>query len=461
MAEKLTSHSEKMGTMPVGRLLITMAAPMMVSMLTQAFYNVVDSVYVARVSEESLSALSLVFPAQNLMIGIGTGTGVGIGTLIARALGAGDNARANKIAGNSVFLMVCCWAMMFLFGLLGAERFVCGQTDDPLIREAGVSYLRIVTMGSFFLYAEMGFNRLLQSTGLTNKSMWGQFTGAVTNIILDPFFIFGWCGLPAMGTAGAAIATVIGQIVGTTVAIALNLRYNRELHITLRDVLPEGRLIAAVYRIAFPSILMMAVGSVMNYMMNGILISFTATAVAVFGVYFKLQSFAFLPVFGLNNAMIPIIGYNYGARDRERIYSALRYSVLFAVSFMLLAMLIFQLFPRTLLGLFNASGNMLAIGVPALRRISMCFIFAGFCIVSGSACQALEMPMASLITSILRQVVVLVPAAMLLARSGDVSMVWWAFPIAEVMSLLASAFFLRRALRKLDRHFAETAEVQA
>ena len=454
--EKLTSR--RMGEMQEGKLLLSMALPMMISMLTQALYNVVDSVYVSMVSEDCLAALSLAFPAQNIMIGIATGTGVGVSTLISRALGSGRPDRANRAAGNSLFLMLCCWALMALFGVFGARWFIASQTDNAVIRDYGASYLQIVTIGSLCLYAEFGFNRLLQSTGLTKLSMWVQLTGAVTNIILDPFFIFGWCGLPAMGTAGAAIATVIGQAVGASVAVAVNLRRNRELCVRLRDIRPDGWIIRQVYRIGFPSIIMMAIGSVMTYCMNDILIAFSSTAVAVFGAYFKLQSFVFMPVFGLNNGMIPIIGYNYGAGKKERIYRTIRFAALYATIIMLLGAALFQLFPSALLRAFSASGEMLRIGVPALRRISISFLLAGVSVVASSACQALDRSIYSLYIAFLRQIVVLVPAAYLLARTGDVNMVWWAFPIAEVMSFAVSTLLVRRALRRMERSLEGRAE---
>ena len=428
-----------------------MAVPMMLSMLVQALYNIVDSIYVAQVSEDCLSALSLAFPAQNIMIGLGTGTGVGVSPLISRALGRGDGRQASRVAGNAVFLGICCWLLMALFGIFAAGAFIRSQTDIASIRSYADSYLRIVTIGSFFVYQEICVERLLQSTGMTRLSMWTQMIGAVTNIVLDPFFIFGWCGLPALGTAGAAIATVIGQAVGTAVGFAFHFRRNTELPIRVSDLRPQGRLIQDIYRIGFPSIIMMVVSSFTNYMMNIILIGFTSTAVAVYGAYFKIQSFFFMPVFGINNGLIPIIGYNYGARKKERIYRTLRFGVLYASCFMLLGFALFQLIPHILLGIFNPSPAMLAIGVPALRRISLSFLFAGFCIVAGSACQALDRSVSSLAVSILRQVVALIPAAWLLSLTGDVNNVWWCFPIAELMSLAASVFFLRRALQGMER----------
>ena len=455
MATPKRIDSGRMGEMPEGKLLLTMAVPMMLSMLVQALYNIVDSIYVAQVSEDCLSALSLAFPAQNIMIGLGTGTGVGVSTLISRALGRGDGKQASRVAGNAVFLGLCCWLLMALFGIFAADVFIRSQTDIASIRSYADSYLRIVTIGSAFVYQEICVERLLQSTGRTRLSMWTQMIGAVTNIILDPFFIFGWCGLPAMGTAGAAIATVIGQAVGTAVGYGLHFRQNTELPLRFSDLHPQGRLIREIYRIGFPSIVMMVVASFTNYMMNIILIGFTSTAVAVYGAYFKIQSFFFMPVFGINNGLIPIIGYNYGARKKERIYRTIRYGVLYACCFMFLGLALFQLIPQVLLGIFSPSEAMLAIGVPALRRISLSYLFAGFCIVAGSTCQALDRSMNSLFVSILRQVVALIPAAWLLSRTGDVNMVWWAFPIAEIMSLIASAFFLRNALKGMERTLSD------
>jgi putative MATE family efflux protein len=455
MANVRKIDSSRMGEMNEGKLLLSMAVPIMLSMLVQALYNIVDSIFVARVSEDCLSALSLAFPAQNVMIGLGTGTGVGVSTLVSRALGRRDGRQASRVAGIAVFLSVCCWVLMALFGIFGADAFIHSQTDLANIHQYADDYLRIVTIGSLFLYLEVSVERLLQSTGLTRLSMWTQMIGAVTNIILDPFFIFGWCGLPAMGTAGAAIATVIGQSFAAAAGFFFHFRYNRELPIQLQDCLPDWEIIRDIYRIGFPSIVMMVIASFTNYAMNIILVGFTSTAIAVYGSYFKIQSFFFMPVFGLNNALIPIIGYNYGARKKERIYNTFKFGVLYASFFMLLGLMLFQLFPQMLLGIFNPSEHMLSIGVPALRRISLSYIFAGFCIVAGATCQALDRSMYSLFVSVLRQLLALVPAAWLLAQTGDVNMVWWAFPIAEIISLVASALFLRSAFRGMERTLRE------
>ena len=449
--------SSRMGEMPEGKLLLTLAVPMMLSMLVQALYNIVDSVYVSRVSEDCLSALSLAFPAQNIMIGLGTGTGVGVSTLVSRALGSKNQDLASRTAGTALALGVCCWLLMALFGIFGADWFIRSQTSIESIRGYTDSYLRIVTIGSFFVYQEINAERLLQSTGLTTLSMWTQMAGAVTNIILDPFFIYGWCGLPAMGTAGAAIATVIGQAVGMALGFWFHFKKNRELPIHFSHMRLPLSIVRDIYRIGFPSILMVAIGSVTNYLMNIILIGFTSTAVAVYGAYFKIQSFFFMPVFGLNNGIIPIIGYNYGAKKKERIYRTIRYGVVYASFFMLLGLACFQLIPRVFLGAFSPSETMLAIGVPALRRISLSFILAGFCIVAGSACQALDKSLYSFFVSVLRQIVALIPAAWLLSLTGNVNNVWWCFPIAELMSLVASVFFLRKALRDMERKLAVSA----
>ena len=443
--------SSRMGEMPEGKLLLTLAVPMMLSMMVQALYNIVDSIYVARVSEDCLSALSLAFPAQNIMIGLGTGTGVGVSTLVSRALGRKDQKQASNIAGTAIAISVCCWILMAVFGLFGASWFIRSQTDIVSIRNYADSYLRIVTIASLFLYLQICVERLLQSTGLTRLSMWTQIIGAVTNIILDPFFIYGWCGLPAMGTAGAAIATVIGQASAAASGFFFHFKKNKELPLSFSDIRLDWHIVAQIYRIGFPSILMVGIGSITNYLMNIILIGFTSTAVAVYGAYFKIQSFFFMPVFGLNNGLIPIIGYNYGARKKERIYRTIRFGVLYASFFMVLGLICFQLFPGLLLSIFKPSEAMLSIGIPALRLISLSYIPAGFCIIAGSACQALDKSIFSFFVSVLRQIVALVPSAWLLSMTGNVNNVWWCFPIAEVMSLAASIFFLRLALKGMEQ----------
>ena len=436
------ARSRRMGEMPEGKLLLSMAVPMMLSMLVQALYNIVDSVYVARVSEDCLSALSLAFPAQNILIGLGTGTGVGVSTMLSRALGSRDNKLANRVAGNSLFLCVCCWIIMAVFGIFFADAFIRSQTDIESIRSYGDSYLRIVTIGSVFVYFEINFERLLQSTGQTKLSMWAQMIGAVANIILDPFFIYGWCGLPAMGTTGAAIATVIGQAFGALAGFLFHHKHNKEVNIRLSDCRPDGHIILDIYRIGFPSILMVGIGSLTNYLMNRILMAFTSTAVAVYGAYFKLQSFFFMPVFGLNNGITPIIAYNYGAQQRNRMIKTIRISLTTAFCLTFIGFLCFEGIPQVLLGMFNASDAMLKIGVPALRIIGIHYLIAWFCIIAGTVFQALGKAVFSMIVSIMRQLVVLIPAAYILSKIGGLHIVWWAFPIAEVISFIVSTAFL-------------------
>jgi len=446
--------SGRMGEMPEGKLLLTLAVPMMISMLVQAMYNIVDSIYVSRVSEDCLTALSLVFPAQNIMIGLATGTGVGVASLISRALGRHDRESAAKVAGNALFLCVCCWMLIAAFGIFAANWFINTQTDIKVIQDYSSSYLKIVTIASLFVYFEICFERFLQSSSLTKYSMWVQIVGAVINIILDPFFIYGWCGLPAMGTAGAAIATVIGQALASLLGLYYHLIYNKEVPLGIKYIRPDGGIIGNIYKIGFPSIIMMCIGSATNYIMNRLLIAFTTTAVAVYGAYFKLQSFFFMPVFGINNGIIPIIGYNYGAGKPQRIHRTIRYGVLYAAVFMVAGFALFELIPDVLLSIFKPSQEMLFIGTKALRRIAPHFPIAAFCIVAGSACQALDKSIFSLITSIMRQLLALIPAAYLLSLTGDVNNIWWCFLIAEFVSFACSSLFLRKTLKDADRKLA-------
>lgn len=442
-------QENKMGVMPVNKLLLSMSLPMMLSMLVQALYNIVDSIYVARICEDALTAVSLAFPMQSLMIALGGGTGVGINALLSRALGEGDKEKANKAALNGVFLALLSFVAFFVIGLVATEPFYKSQTDDPEIVEFGIKYLKIVSCCSIGLYTQFVFERLLQSTGKTVYAMVTQSIGAVINIILDPILIFGLLGAPEMGVAGAAIATVAGQIAAGIVAVIINIKKNDELHLDFKKFKPDWKIIGQIYRVGIPSIIMQSIGSVMVYCMNQILIVFSTTATAVFGVYFKLQSFIFMPVFGLNNGMVPIIAYNYGARKKQRLIKTMKLSVVYAMAIMILGFLAFQIFPETLLGFFEASSDMLAMGVPALRIISMHFLVAGFCIISGSTFQALGNGIYSMITSFTRQIIVLLPAAYLLSLLGNVDYVWWSFPIAELASMIASIFFLVRINKKI------------
>ena len=438
----------KMGVAPIGRLLFTMSVPMMISMLVQALYNVVDSMYVSRVSEDALTALSMAFPLQNLMIAVASGLGVGINAVLSRALGAKDEKQVHRAAANGIFLLVLCALGFTILGFFVPRPFFRMQTDIAPIVEHGVSYTSIVMIGCFGLFMQVLFERLLQSTGRTTFTMVSQATGAVINIILDPILIFGYLGLPAMGTAGAAIATIVGQWIAACLGLFLNLRHNPEVSISMRGFRPHGSTLSRIASIGVPSVVMMSIGSVMTFLMNQILIAFSATAVAVFGVYFKLQSFIFMPIFGLNNGAVPIIAFNYGARRADRMKRAILLTVISEVVIMTCGALIFHLFPSQLLALFDASEEMLRIGVPALRIISLSFPVAGFCIGVGTSFQALGFSLYSMIISLVRQLFVLIPCAFAIGRiTGDVTAVWWAFVIAEVFSLVLSAFFYRRVRR--------------
>ena len=441
----------KMGVQPVGRLLAGMAIPMMISMLVQALYNVVDSVFVSRISENAFNAVGLAFPLQNLMIAVGAGTAVGINALLSRSLGEKKQDMADRAAGTGIFLSLCSAVVFALIGIFLSRPFFMAQAKTvPEIVEMGTAYTRICLGLSVGLFCQFCFERLLQSTGRTMLSMVTQLIGAIINIILDPVFIFGLCGMPKMGVTGAAVATVLGQFVGALLAILLNLKYNPDIRIRLRLIRWDKPVVREIYRVGVPSIVMQSIGSVMTFGMNKILFVFTPTATAVFGAYFKIQSFIFMPVFGLNNGMLPIISYNYGAARMDRVKRTVRLTICTAVCIMTVGFAVFQLAPATLLTLFDASAEMTAIGVPALRIISISFLLAGFCIIAGSVCQAIGNPLYSMMVSICRQLVVLLPAAWLLAQSGRLELVWWSFPIAEIASFTLSAIFLRRTMRAAE-----------
>ncbi len=446
----MEQKENKMGVMPVKRLIISMSLPMMISMLVQALYNVVDSIFVAQLNENALTAVTLVFPLQSLMISLGSGTGVGVNALLSRSLGEKRFDRSDDAANTALLLTFLNFVLFLLIGLFAAGPFIAAQTSNSEIVSMGRTYLSIVTIFSFGLFFQMTFERLLQSTGLTVYSMISQATGAVINIILDPILIFGYFGLPRMGVAGAAYATVIGQCIAAVLGLIMNLKKNREIHFSFDRILhPKWNIVRRIYNVGVPSILMMSIGSVMSYMLNRILIGFSSTATAVFGVYFKLQSFFFMPVFGLNNGLIPVLSFNYGARNKERIGEALRFSMTLAVTIMVIGTVIMQTIPETLLGLFNASPEMLRIGIPALRIISIQFPVAGASIAMGSIFQAFSKSVYSLIISVGRQLVILIPAAYLLSLTGAVTNVWWAFPIAEAVSLMLSLYFFRKLYKSV------------
>ena len=451
MNQEQNIQENKMGVMPVNKLLLNMSLPMMLSMLVQALYNIVDSIFVSRVSENALTAVSLAFPIQTLMIALGTGTGVGINALLAKQLGEKNYKQVNKTAMNGSFLAVLCYLVFLIIGIVAVRPFYASQVkaEDAEILVMGVEYLSIVCIGSFGLYAQLIGEKLLQATGLTVYSMISQVFGAVTNIILDPILIFGLCGMPKMGVAGASLATVIGQIIGGAFSIYFNIRKNHEITFSIKGFRPDGGTIGRIYKVGLPSIIMQSIGSIMTYGMNLILIGFSSTAAAVFGVYFKLQSFFFMPVFGLNNGMVPIVAFNYGAGKRKRLVKTIKLSMGYAFLLLFLGFLVFECAPATLLGLFDASEDMITIGVPALRTIGIHFLVAWYCIIAGSVFQALGNGVYSLVVSVARQLVVLLPAAYILAKLGGLHAVWWSFPIAEIMSFMVSTFFLIAIYRKV------------
>ncbi|MBO5266258.1 MAG: MATE family efflux transporter [Ruminiclostridium sp.] len=451
------TKENKMGTMSEGKLLLSMSLPIMISMIIQALYNIVDSIFVAKFSQDALTGVTVAFPMQNLMIAVGSGTGVGISAFLSKSLGEGKRELASKVAKNGLLLAGLSWTLFLIIGIFFARPFIASQTSSEAVVEYGAEYLSLCSVLSFGVFFQITLERLLQSTGKTFFTMITQATGAIINIILDPIFIFGYFGLPAIGISGAAIATVFGQTIAAVLGIIFNLKLNKELDFSFKGFKPDIDIIKRIYVVGLPSIVMMAISSVMTFAMNKILDGFSTVATNVFGIYFKLQSFAVMPVVGINNGMVPIISYNYGARRKDRIMKTIKYSVIFALSITIGCMLIFQFFPEQLIKMFAAEGEaeaLLEMGVPALRIISLNFIFAGFCIVSGSVFQAMGNGVLSLIVSVARQLVVLVPAAYILSKIGGVNAVWWSFPLAECMSVLCSAVFLvliyKKTIKKLD-----------
>lgn len=446
-----TISAARMGTEPLNPLLLSLAIPMMISMLVQALYNVVDSIFVSYVNEAALSAVSLAYPIQNLLIAFAVGTAVGVNAYLSKNLGEGNHAEADRAAANGLFLAVCSAIAFLIFGLFGARAFITAQTTDPLIARYGAEYLSICTIFSLGCCVQCMMEKILVSTGRSTFAMTTQLIGAVTNIVLDPIFIFGLFGVPRMEAAGAAVATVIGQFVGAAAALTLHFLYNKDVHITLRGFRPNGKTIRRIYQVGIPSIAMNAIGSVMTFGMNAILITFSSTAVAIFGVYFKLQSFVFMPVFGLNNGMVPIVSYNYGARKPERILGTKRLAAIYAVGIMVLGFLAGQFLPGVMLGIFNASPDMLSIGVVALRIISVSFLLAGFNVISSAYFQALGHGVLALWVSVIRQLVVLLPTGWLLSLAGRLELVWWSFPIAEVVAFILCVIFQRVCYNKIIR----------
>lgn len=448
MEERELSQN-KMGTARMFPLILSMAVPAMFSMLVQALYNIVDSYFVSQVSEKGLAAISLAFPIQNLLIAFGVGTAVGVTSLISRRLGQGRQDEADSAATHGILLSLCTYVLFALYGAFFTTPFFRMFESDPEIVQMGDTYISICCIFSFGLFVEISLEKILQATGNMIWPMIFQLVGAVSNIILDPILIFGMFGMPAMGVAGAAIATVGGQIIAMIFSIVVVVLREHAVRITFRGFRPHWRTVRDIYTVGLPAIVMQSIGTVMTMALNGILSAFSTAAYTVFGLYFKLQSFVFMPVFGLTQGLMPIMGYNYGARNKKRLLSALKQGCVIALIIMTLGLLVFLLFPAQLLGIFNASRELLEIGVPALRIIASCFLVAALGIVSSTLFQAVGRGVYSLIVSLMRQLVVLVPAAWVLARiTGEVNAVWWAFPIAEVFSLIASIFLFLRLYRK-------------
>ena len=450
MKEKNPLAENKMGTMPVGKLLLNMALPMIISMLVQALYNVVDSIYVSQISESAVTALSLAFPVQNIQIGFATGIGVGVNALLSKSLGEGNQKMANRAAGNGVFLVALVTLGFILFGVLGSKPYFAMQSTVEETVEGGAVYTAICCIFSLGIFVEVLGERLLQASGRTFYTMITQGVGAVVNIVLDPVFIFGvpMLGIPAMGIAGAAVATVIGQWVAAVLVIIFNFKCNPDVQFSLGYIKPHGSAIRAILTVGVPSIIMVGIGSVMNFGMNQILQGFSETATGVFGIYYKLQSFFFMPVFGINNAAISIMAFNYGARNPGRILGTLKWSCLAVMGIMLAGVTVFQLAPELLLGVFNPSDEFLRIGCSALRIISLHFPLAAVGIALGASFPALGNGLYSTITSLCRQMLVLLPAAYLLSLTGEVTNVWWSFPVAEVISLIVSLLLFWRIYSK-------------
>lgn len=443
-------QENKMGTMPVNKLLISMSLPMIISMLVQAMYNIVDSVFVAQISENALTAVSLAFPLQNLMIAFAGGTAVGVNALLSRSLGEKNQDHVNQTAVNSVFIFLVTAVIFMIAGLTLSNLFFNVQTTNTEIVNAGTQYSMIVVGCSIGLFCQFLFERLLQATGRTLFTMVTQGLGAIINIILDPIFIFGLCGFPKMGVAGAALATITGQIIACLLALFFNLKFNHDIHFKFKRFRPNAHIVKQIYSVGIPSIIMQSIGSVMTFGMNTILITFSTTTTAVFGVYFKLQSFVFMPVFGLNNGMIPIIAYNLGAKQKKRMFDTIKLAMIYATGMMIIGVIFFETIPQTLLGFFNASEAMIKIGTPALRIIAIHFIFAGFSIVCSATFQAVGKGTYSLLTSLIRQLLVLLPCAYVLSLTGNLDLIWLCFPIAEIFSAVTSFILMKRTRRHLE-----------
>lgn len=442
--------SAKMGEMPMHKLFLSMSVPLIVSMLVQALYNIVDSIFVSWICEDALTAVSLVAPVQNLMIAVASGTGVGVNALISRKLGQKRSDEANEVANNGIFLAICSYVVFLIVGLTCSRAFMLLQTDIESIVDYGTTYMTIVMALSIGMFGQMTIERLLQATGNTVFPMITQMSGAIINIIFDWLLIFGVGPFPELGVAGAAYATIFGQCVALILGVIFNAKYNKEIRLSVRMMRPQGTLIKEIYKIGIPSIIMVSIGSVMTFGMNKILMGFTSTATAVFGAYFKLQGMVFMPLFGMNSAVVPIVGYNYGAGNKKRIRQVYKIGCIYGCIFMWIGFAGFQLIPEQLLTFFNASENMMDIGVQALRIASIIFIFAGISVVSGGVFQGAGKSMYSMIVSFIRQLIVLLPAAFILSRFGNLTLVWFAIPLSEFVGFAVTLIMMRKLMKNLD-----------
>lgn len=466
----------KMGVMPINKLVLNMGLPMILSMLVQALYNIVDSYFVAKIKDttevvaevtdgavtagtEALNAVGMAFPFQMLLIAFGTGTCVGVNALLSKALGEKNDELVQNSARNGVFLSLCNYILFFLIGAFLAPTLIKSQGGSGLTLSYGSTYLRIVCMGSLGIYTQLIFERLLQSTGRTICTMFTQLTGAIINIVLDPILIFGWFSMPELKVAGAAVATIIGQICAGILAIILNQKCNKEVRLSFKGFRPNKMLILNIYKIGFPSIVMQAIGSVMTFTMNSILSGLNAASVAVFTVYFKLQSVFFMPVFGLNNALVPILSYNFGAQKRSRMIKVIKVVMGYAFGFLAVGFLLFEFIPDKLLLIFDTGDpSLITLGVPALKIIGTHYLAAWFCIIGGTVYQAIGNSWYSLIVSVARQLVVLIPVAILLSNIGGLDLIWWCFPIAEVMSVIVNIVFMRNTYKNVIKKVPDNVE---
>ena len=446
----IEEKENRMGVMPVGKLLFSMSTPMVISFLVQSLYNIVDSIFVARYSPNALAAVSLAYPIQILMIAVSVGTGVGVNALLSRLLGEGKKDRAKATADNAVLLAIISSIAFAIFGIIATKAFFDAQTNSETIRNLGYSYLSIVSIFSFGLILEVTYERILQSTGKTIYNMITQGIGAIINIILDPILIFGLLGAPKMGVAGAAIATVAGQIVAMILSFVFNMKYNEEVDITFGKHIfkPDFIIIKDIYKVGIPSIAMQSMSTLMMLGLNKILVRYSDMAVNVLGIYYKLQSFVFMPIFGLNNGMTPIVAYNYGARNKDRIMKVLKYSFLSSLVIMVIGTAIFWLFPKELMILFSPNEEMLRLGIPALRICSLCFILAAFDVIAIASFQSLGNGMYALYASFLRQLVLILPLAYVLSNMFGLEAVWYSIPLAELGCAFLDIYLMKKIYDK-------------